>query len=221
MVIYLTADIHGHLPDVPADCDLLCIAGDICPSIGSHHPSVQCDWLNSTFSDWCKQLRCQVVITAGNHDFVFDSEFRQDVNLPSNVHVLIDESIVINDITYYGFPWTPNLRNWAFYGSSDTLCSKAELLPKDVDILLCHAPPNIINEMIDVSIDHTNDLSRPRHFGSNIITDMILVKTPKYVVCGHIHSGDHRPIKLGKSTVFNVAMMSEDYFPKYPMYKLT
>ena len=55
MKIVAMSDLHGYLPEIPA-CDLLLIAGDICP-LGNHKPAFQAEWLDTTFRRWLESLR--------------------------------------------------------------------------------------------------------------------------------------------------------------------
>lgn len=50
MRIAATSDLHGHLPEVP-DCDLLLIAGDICP-LEDGSIRVQGRWLDTELLGW-------------------------------------------------------------------------------------------------------------------------------------------------------------------------
>lgn len=219
VIIYATADTHGVLPDIP-DCDILCIAGDISPIRGSHDKWVQRKWFEEVFLPWGASATCQIVVVPGNHDFMFERGYMKSVKLPDNVHVLIDQAKTINDVKFYGFPWCPALRNWAFYSSDNDMIKKANRIPANLDVLILHAPPNIQGSTIDVSNDIIDVAGTVRHFGCENIAFEILQKNPKFVICGHIHSGDHSPIHFGNSIVRNVSMMSEQYFPKYPIVEL-
>ena len=57
--------------------------------------------------------------------------------------VLIDESIVIENIKFYGTPWTIIEHPWqtAFQLPADKMVTKWEHIEEDTDILLTHSPP--------------------------------------------------------------------------------
>ena len=76
MTIIATSDLHGTLPKIKTEFDLLLICGDIC-SVWNHSRHYQEEWLNNDFADWIKSLPykntlSRVVCIAGNHDFYFE-----------------------------------------------------------------------------------------------------------------------------------------------------
>ena len=62
------------------------------------------------------------------------------------------------------------------------------------------------------------------HFGSLDLTDEIARKRPRFVFCGHIHTGDHVPVVLdhgeSSTTVYNVSRLDEDYEIAYEPLRL-
>ena len=84
-------------------------------------------------------------------------------------------------------------------------------IPMREDILLTHTPPRIRHKKIDVSIERNTP-----HLGSLELTDAILAREPRFVFCGHIHTGDHNPLVVtnhdGSETIaWNVSRLNEDY----------
>src|SRR6185437_2725231 len=100
------SDPHGYLPEVPA-CDLLLIAGDICPT-GNHKPAFQAEWLDTTFRRWLESLRQvgKVIGVAGNHDFIFQ-DAPHLVPRGLNWLYLQDALAVYHDLRIWGTPWQP------------------------------------------------------------------------------------------------------------------
>jgi Icc-related predicted phosphoesterase len=95
------------------------------------------------------------------------------------------------------------------------------MIPEGVDVLLAHSPPLIGGYRIDVSCDDiVEGCQYEEHYGSPQLTPYIYKKRPKFLVCGHIHSGTHTPIRVGNTIVVNVSLMSEKYTPKYPVVEL-
>ena len=96
----------------------------------------------------------------GNHDMLFDHEFYEvyhqewHFNKESSSDIkkffhslgiitLIDESITIENLKFYGSPWTPIELPWqtGFQLPPDKMEPKWKLIEKDTDILLTHGPP--------------------------------------------------------------------------------
>lgn len=48
-----------------------------------------------------------------------------------------------------------------------------------------------------------------------MLADAILEKKPRYVFCGHIHTGDHAPARFGESEICNVSRLDEKYEIRY------
>ena len=64
VTVCATADLHGWLPPI-SPCDLLLIAGDICPPTDQRH------WLDTNFRTWLVDSPARhVVATWGNNDVV-------------------------------------------------------------------------------------------------------------------------------------------------------
>ena len=81
------------------------------------------------------------------------------------------------------------------------------MIPENLDVLLTHTPPHIDNSFIDTSMQY--GLRGP--FGSKELANAIAEKQPRYAFCGHIHSGDHQPLHIGKTECRNVSRVNEDY----------
>ena len=144
-VIYAVSDIHGTLPVIPI-CDLLIIAGDICPMC-DHNVDYQKTWLDTHFRKWLDEIPAKKVVgVAGNHDIIFD---RNPELVPQDLRwtYLHDEMITIDEIdiygsslTMYGTPYQIYFGGWPFMKSEEEL----EILWKDMpacDIVICHGPP--------------------------------------------------------------------------------
>lgn len=228
--VLATADLHGNLPAIP-DCDLLVIAGDICPDFFTHRPSRtmekgeqrQKSWLNTEFREWLDELSArniEVVGIAGNHDYVFEHHFLIPDDLPWTY--LRDEGHTSRTgLKLWGTPWVPNLPNWAFYGSERALEIRCSIIPEDLDILISHGPPYGLGDMIG-----------PFFGGPKPVGDIPLLKKldrirPTVVVCGHIHEAHgvydypFDPDSKPYTTVYNVAYVDETYAPVNPIVELT
>lgn len=210
MNIVSTSDLHGYFPTIEP-CDLLLIAGDVCPiesknrPLREHERNAQRHWICNEFREWCEdQPAKDIVWIAGNHDFGAESSFFESYaqgRFPSNIHYLKDESIELQGKTIYGCPWIPNLSNWAFYASDRGWKILSEDLP-EADILVLHSPPSGL--MLDGG--HP-DWASPYMLRA-ILDDV----KPELCVFGHIHEG-YGEIKIKGTTFANVAYCDEFYDP--------
>lgn len=219
MRVLATADLHGKLPAIP-DCDLLLIAGDICPDFnpfGARHDRGEARqelWLKTYFRRWLWALNergIEVVGIAGNHDFVFQHPRMIPKNLPW--HYLRDESVTINDLTIYGTPWVPHVSQWAFYGRAVALEARADLIPGDTDVLLTHSPPYEVCDFTCERFGHDN-------VGDRSLNGAIERSKPRAVVCGHIHEAHGRGECSGVP-VYNVSLVDENYDPVNPVVEIS
>ena len=78
MKVVALSDPHGQLPGQVPPCDLLLLAGDLCP-VENHGIAFQANWLDRTLRPWLKRVPARKVVgVAGNHDFIFEkAPFRQ------------------------------------------------------------------------------------------------------------------------------------------------
>jgi Icc-related predicted phosphoesterase len=223
MKVCAISDTHGLLPKIP-ECDVLVIAGDILPLEIQRNTIESVGWLAGPFQKWALKQKCKnVVLVAGNHDFIFqelyikylgprqvhDILFQNDKKL--KIRYLCDNHTVIGGKMFYGIPWCPELKNWAFYGDHETLEYRAKAIP-DCDVLVTHCPPKIGLQGVVLQEDNWNN---GRNFGCQEYAEACLVKNIKWVVSGHIHSGNHEVEKFTNTSFVNVSMKDENYNQSY------
>lgn len=222
MKILVTSDTHGNLEGLDISlADIICFAGDIAPlhGRGKWHVYDQKKWMEKKFCKWAiSNPEKQFIIVPGNHDFFpiaaqkFQNTVTEQINWnidwPVNVTMLIDDMVTINGVSFYGSPWVPIIsHSWAFEAENDVLEKKFSMIPENLDVLLTHSPPRIDGSFIDTSMQY--GLHGP--FGSKELANTIAEKQPRYTFCGHIHSGDHQPMHIGKTECRNVSRVDEDY----------
>lgn len=219
MKIYATSDIHGNLEGLnPADHDIMIIAGDIAPLDGfsAYNVHEQKEWLQHEFSSFCKSYPdVQFCIIPGNHDMCLDPKkaarckgHDMRIAFPSNVHLLIDRQVNIDGLSIYGTPHVPIIGYvWGFEAEHDELCEKFAKIPDSLDILITHTPPHLLDSCIDRSLQNGGCEA----FGSSELTQAIYDKKPRYVFCGHIHTGAHSEVLFNQSVLHNVARVDERY----------
>ena len=209
------SDLHGFLPSVKP-CDLLLICGDIMPLDIQTNMPLSLNWLATVFKDWMESLPVDhVVMIAGNHDFVFErSEGWAKIALNcGKITYLKNESFTYtsNDgeqITIFGTPYCKIFGNWAFMREPEYLIEKYSEIPERVDILISHDAPKI---------GGVGKINEGRWYGEDAgnpyLAEAIRLKKPKYVFCGHIHSGEHGLTELDDTKLHNVSIMNEHYAP--------
>lgn len=226
MNILATSDLHGNLNSLDLkNIDILCIAGDIAPlkSIDEYGVFEQKEWVQNVFCKLMEENKnIQFIFTPGNHDFFpiakdrFSNKFDFEIKWPKNAHMLIDQLIEINGIKFYGTPWVPIINfKWAFELYDLDLIKRFSNIPADIDILLTHCPPYFKNYDVDKVLQYDN----PTHFGCDYLTQVYLVKHPKYAFFGHIHSGSHKLIMAGDTICANVSRLNENYLVFYEPFK--
>ena len=218
MKLFATSDLHGNLDRLdPKDCDLILIAGDVAPLDGFGDDDVrrQVAWMNDVFAPWCEKYAGSAIrLIPGNHDlFAEKPDLLAKVRWAKNTRMLIDEEDEVMGLSIYGTPWVPKINGrWAFESKyREQLGEKFAAIPMREDILLTHTPPRIRHKKIDVSIERNTP-----HLGSLELTDAILAREPRFVFCGHIHTGDHNPLVVtnhdgSETIVWNVSRLNEDY----------
>lgn len=220
------SDLHGHLPDLNKlpNGDVLCICGDIVPLDVQNHFRESISWLGQTFLPWVEDTPYDhVILIGGNHDKVLDTVYtetnviREMLVPPTKLYYLMDSGIEIDGWNFWGTPWCPHLKNWAFYACHDELVEKFSDIPDDTDILLTHCAPKIMD--YGVSLDHIG-LGRV-DYGCQELAEAIKEKKPKVNLFGHIHSGDHRPKEIEGTTYCNVSLLNEMYRPTFKPTVLT
>lgn len=219
--IVAISDLHSNLPKIPK-CDILLIAGDICPDRENRTESVggsdamffQMKWLNSTFRDWLDSIPAKEVVAVwGNHDFI--GQKRPHMVPTLRWHLLTDNICTIGDLKIYGSPWQLPFNGWAFNMPDEEMKRKWDAIPDDVDIIVSHGPPAGYG---DLTLDG-------RHEGSMSMMDRIRDIKPKLVVFGHIHEGRGKwEIEAGNRppiVLANVTILDRCYDPVHKPMKFT
>jgi Icc-related predicted phosphoesterase len=193
--VVAVSDIHGwFLPDIP-ECDLLLIAGDICP--GNHDTGVmeQLRFLVGPFRKWLDEVPARTVAaTFGNHDWIG----RTPHLIPPDLRwtLLVDQTAVIDGYVVHGTPWSLPFGGYAYMEPEDRLVERYTAVPDNCDILISHGPPKGYGDRIPWDCANV---------GSVALLDCIQRATPQLVVCGHIHPSYGR-WQVGATTVANVAL---------------
>lgn len=198
MKIVFISDTHDLEPiQLIPEGDVLVHCGDIA---GAQTPDVLI-----RFNEWMGTLpHPYKIVIAGNHDFLFEQDNALARSLMTNITYLQDESVIIEDLKFYGSPWQPWFYDWAFnLQRGEALKEKWNLIPDDADILITHGPPYMI---LDQTIWDNN------HAGCEELLTRVMQIKPKVHAFGHIHEG-YGTIKKEGITFVNSSICTVNYEP--------
>lgn len=210
MKVVAISDLHGYLPEIPP-CDLLLIAGDICP-YWDHRIPFQASWLNTVFRHWLGGVKADYIVAIwGNHDLIG----QEAPNLvPKLRWTLLQDSMAtlgVGGLKVYGLPWQRTFSTgWAFNLDEPELDKKYEAIP-ECDIIVSHGPPFGWGDTVPRTRSRI-----PEQVGSRVFRKRIMESpSMKLVVFGHIHEG--RGVHhIGRTAIANVTHVDESYNPIYP-----
>jgi len=223
MKVIAISDTHGkNFAEKIPECDVLIMAGDILPDFELGNGWLQKQWFWDSFIPYLNLIPAKYkILIAGNHDFYFQDIFKDQAEdefkskLPNNIFYLRDSNIVLDGVKFHGTPWVTHLRNWAFNIPDNKGPEYAKeyysKIDNDVDVLISHCPPYGYGDTI-------LEYNEMENLGNKWLMDEIKMKNPKYVVFGHIHSGNHNRMKWchdfceGRDVhMYNVSMLNEMY----------
>lgn len=215
MKITAVSDLHGNLIDIE-ECTVLLICGDISPLNIQKDYIQMTKWFFNKFYNWINNLPCDyVILTPGNHDFWFEKFIKDGTMwLWDKLSILINDTAeIFNGIKYikiFGTPYCKDFGNWPFMPGNDKLPELYDKIPEDIDILICHDSPLIgyVGNIMEKA-DETYPNGIPA--GNQYLANAIFDKRPKYVLSGHIHSGDHTLKEYVGVKLANVSILDESY----------
>lgn len=196
MKIICIADSHNkHSEIVIPPGDLIVHAGDFTEA-GTESETMD-------FLEWFSALpHKHKILVAGNHDFYLEKEKHkiQDI-IPSNITYLMDSSVKIEGIKFWGSPFTPGDGSWAFNEFHGRDIKKHwDLIDEDTNFLITHSPPyNILDE-----------LDNKEHIGCEELYKRIkTLKIPNHIF-GHVHN-DYGIVRTAHTTFINAASLDNRY----------
>lgn len=157
------------------------------------------------FLSWFSNLPHQhKILVAGNHDFYLEKNDHQLKEIiPSNVHYLKDRGISIENINFWGAPYTPGNGNWAFnISSKNEILKHWKMIPENTDFLITHSPPYGI----------LDELDNKSHIGCDKLLERVKQLKIPYHIFGHNHN-DYGIEKKGNSIFINAASLDQRYRP--------
>jgi len=199
-----THGLHNRIDSLP-DGDVLIHAGDFMNSGYDVQDIV-------SFNRWLgEQPFKHRVVCGGNHDRYFETAPEQARALLTNAVYLENSGITIDNVTFWGSPYTPEFLNWAFMYLRGTSAQRYwNLIPHNLDVLITHGPPFGI-------LDQT--AQGEAHLGCEELLIAVEKKKPRVHLFGHIHGGAGTFQNEGTRFV-NAAFLNERYKPLEPAGKI-
>ena len=220
------SDLHGYLPKQIPECEIVVIAGDIVPLDIQWDQLRSISWFLLDFLPWVNNLPCvKVIVVPGNHDdFLYKigpqsnrsaSEVMKKLlgnhKNESKLVYLCGNSYEYKGRRFYGFPWCPELSQWPFYKNHEDMEEICKLIPKKCDVLISHCPPSYGLAGTVLQKGH----NWMTNFGCVELGEAVMIRDIKWLVCGHIHSGQHHPEMVYFTNIVNVSLKDEDYKVSY------
>lgn len=228
MKIVAISDTHNLHNDITIpECDVLIHAGDA-SFVGTPEEL-------DPFWKWFRQQPAKYLIfVPGNHEveFYHKGDWRNYYKTAAEytirspyINVLVDSSVTIDGIKFYGSPWTHVSPKWGFqfpWWERDSKTHKAtwEAIPEDVNVLITHSPPSGI---LDQAPKRTFSGTIPNEFeycGDKYLAEELTKrKQLSHHFFGHIHeSHGHKNVGglLGVD-YYNVAICDRSYTASNPV----
>lgn len=233
MKIIATSDLHGYLPNIKEEFDLLLICGDVCPAT-NHSLAYQHLWCTEIFIKWLNELpyrdgSSHVVMVWGNHDFIGESELfhmNKDIFDKTNGRVWVlnhegarftfsDDGKNAYSVQIFGTPYCAQFFNWAFMKDNKFLKKAFSEIPEGYDILITHDSPSmwLFGEIKEGKY-------KSKDTGNKLLGPHILRAKPKMYFSGHFHSGEHEFAERDGIWGANVSFVNESYRPVNPLLKI-
>lgn len=221
MKIAAWSDGHGSLPQLKTHVDVLLIAGDFINIYIQRNTEKSLEWFLNNFFNYVATVDAdKVIITPGNHDFVFErisiDRIKQYINddetIKNKLVYLVDEAYEYMGHNFYGTPWCTGPYGWAFCpcDTKSNIDTYFNYIPEDCDILISHQPPKV--DKVGCSNPY---MVYEENYGSDYLRDILDKRNIKLHFCGHIHTGIHNGVPYGNTMVYNVSVKNEDYIDVY------
>jgi Icc-related predicted phosphoesterase len=189
--IVAMADTHlYHEGLVVPDGDILVHAGDMLQYGSLEELARAADFLRAL------PHRTKIIV-AGNHEVCLEKQPAEARALLEGFVYLEDEGAVVDGLSFYGSPWQPKFRIWAFGATRGAeLASKWAKIPDRVDVLVTHGPPHGFGDRILWRDEQ-------RRVGCADLLARVRTVQPRCHLFGHIHQ-DGGTWTEGPTTFANV-----------------
>jgi Icc-related predicted phosphoesterase len=174
--VVAVSDTHGNFSTLRVPC------GDVFVHAGDFTMSESDAGEVAAFLKWVRALpHRHKILVPGNHDPLFQGDTSLVARHLGRTHLLVDRSVTIDGVVFYGTPWSRVPGSRAFYlPDADEGQQKWREIPENVDVLISHAPAHGVLDF---------DRKAARHVGEVGLRDRVDQIKPAVHICGHVHDG--------------------------------
>jgi len=196
MKIVCISDTHNkHAAIKIPPGDLIIHAGDFTEA------GTRAETLN--FLNWFSSLpHTHKILVAGNHDFFLEKNTNSlNEIIPANIHYLQDSGVCINNINFWGAPFTRGNGSWAFNKKTgEEIREHWDLIPGNTNFLITHSPPFRI----------LDELDNKKHIGCDKLRLRVKEINPAYHIFGHNHN-DYGIERTAGTVFVNSSSLDDTY----------
>ena len=198
MKIVVISDTHGREAELGVlEGDVLVHCGDVMGGLG------QSDADLDRLDDWLGRQRFRhILVVGGNHDFALQRRAQRSGGGSERVlrsaTYLEDDGVVIDGLRFYGAPWIPALRGFAYYQRRPALARRWAAIPDDTDVLITHTPPRGV----------LNRTRRGQAIGCPSLRRRLLEVRPRLHCFGHVHASGGRLVGEDGTRFVNASMVT-------------
>lgn len=143
------------------------------------------------------------VIVAGNHELCLERRPAEARALLHDFVYLQDSEATIHGLRFYGSPWQPMFRVWAFGARrGPELAAKWAKIPSGIDVLVTHSPPRGKGDRVFGGLHHA---------GCADLAKRVTEIGPRLHLFGHIHQDPGRWTENG--TIYANVTTAEGELP--------
>ena len=163
--IVIISDTHGLHEDLPE------IDGDILIHCGDFEQTAEIDaWFD-------RQSFSSTIVVPGNHDHDAAEKHADIQPVFFNAEMLLDRTVEISGLKFYGSPWINELEGAAFSLDHEQILEKWQAIPDDTDVLITHVPPLRI---LDLARNGEN-------WGCELLAQRVSDLNLRFHCFGHVH----------------------------------
>lgn len=182
--------------------------------VWNHERLYQDEWAHVELRYWLENVPAKHIVgIAGNHDFI--GTHNPDLLRDLPWHYLDEEMVEVEGLKIYGSPMSPRFGAWAFMEPDSMLAERWRKIPRDIDILLVHGPPQGYLDLVEEYSMTKHGWDTSRRVGSSSLRfqlDYDEWPNLKAVVFGHIHEGYGCEMNDGVR-YYNVSHVTAEYQP--------